>query len=310
MAPPSTLPKIAVLLASLNGVRWLPDQIRSILDQKGVDVQIFVSDDGSSDGSLEWLQLLTQDHHKVKLLPRRQEPSGVGSNFFYLFESAKWQDFDAVALADQDDIWFDSKLERHFHLMQEQQAVGVSGNVIALWPGGRTTLLQKSDPQTEFDYLFESSGPGCSFLLRPSFLKEFCSKVLTAVSSARSFEFHDWLWYAAARSLQLKWVIDDAPCMFYRQHSHNHIGANIGFFPALKRIRLVANKSYRSRVIELIDICKKISGDSTASQRQLLRLLKHQSFWARFPRAQQAQFFRRNRRDQIALRFFFLLGWW
>ena len=44
-------PRIAVLLASMNGARWLPDQIRSILDQKGVDVQIFVSDDGSSDGS-------------------------------------------------------------------------------------------------------------------------------------------------------------------------------------------------------------------------------------------------------------------
>ena len=306
----SALPKVAVLLASLNGVRWLPDQIRSILDQKGVDVRIFVSDDGSTDGSLEWLELLTQDHNKVKLLPRRDEPSGVGSNFFYLFESSNWESFDAVALADQDDIWFDSKLERHYQLMQEQQAVGVSGNVLALWPGGRTTLVQKSDPQTDFDYLFESSGPGCSFLLRPSFLTTFCNDVLSSIPEAKSFEFHDWLLYAAARSLQLKWVIDEAPCMFYRQHEHNHIGANIGLFPALKRMRMVANKGYRSRVIELIDICKRISGDSVASHRQLRMLLRRQSFSSRLSRARQAHFFRRNRRDQLALRFFFLLGWW
>ena len=303
-------PRIAVLLASMNGVRWLPDQIRSILDQKGVEVQIFVSDDGSTDGSLEWLQLLTQDHHRVKLLPRREEPSGVGSNFFYLMEHAPWQGFDAVALADQDDIWFDTKLERHFGLMQSEQAVGVSGNVLALWPGGKTTLVRKNDPQTDFDYLFESSGPGCSFLLQTSFLQFFCSKVLAGVPGAREFEFHDWLLYAAARSLKHGWVIDEVPCMYYRQHDHNHIGANVGFFPALKRMRLVANKSYRSRVTDLIEICKGISGQSVVMHGSVHRLLKRQGLWSRVLRARQASQFRRSRRDQLALRFFFLMGWW
>ena len=303
-------PRIAVLLASMNGARWLPDQIRSILDQKGVDVQIFVSDDGSSDGSFEWLQLLSQDHHRVRLLPRRQEPSGVGSNFFYIMETAPWQDFDAVALADQDDIWFDTKLERHLRLLQEQQSVGVSGNVLALWPGGRTTLVRKNDPQTQFDYLFESSGPGCSFLLQPSFLQFFCDKVLAAIPGARNFEYHDWLLYAAARSLKHTWVIDEVPCMYYRQHDHNHIGANVGVFPALKRMRLVANKSYRSRVTDLIEICKRLSGQSVARHRSIQRLLRREGLWSRVLRARQASQFRRNRRDQLALRFFFLLGWW
>jgi rhamnosyltransferase len=304
------VPRIAVLLASYNGVRWLPDQIRSILDQKGVETQIFVSDDGSHDGTQEWLQLLAEEHQRVCLLSCRNQPSGVGDNFYFLIENAPWQSFDAVALADQDDIWFESKLARHFGLMNETKSVGVSSDVLALWPSGRTSLVKKSDPQTRFDYFFESSGPGCSFLICPSFLTFIKDKVLKGIPKAKEFEFHDWLIYAIARSQNRPWYIDPVPSMYYRQHQNNHIGANIGIIPALKRIRLVANKSYRQKVQDLLSVLRQVQGGDKQAFSQVADLLSQDRFWSRFIRARLAKDFRRSRRDQLALRTFFILGWW
>jgi rhamnosyltransferase len=304
------LPKIAVLLASLNGGRWLPEQIRSILDQRDVQVEIFVSDDGSSDGSLEWLTLLSEEHHRVKLLPERSAKSGVGGNFFYLIENAPWQSFDAISLADQDDIWFPDKLSRHYAQLVETKSVGVSSNVIAQWPNGESRILRKSDPQTAFDYIFESAGPGCSFLLHPEFVAFIRDFALKKAPEAKDFEFHDWLIYAMARSQGLRWTIDPSPCMFYRQHEHNHLGANVGVFPALKRARVVANKLYRERVLSVIRVCALCAPSQEPALRQIEAALMKDGFGGRLSRASMAAKFRRSKRDQFALRAFFLLGWW
>lgn len=309
-SPETRLPTVAVLLASYNGVRWLPDQIRSILDQQGVEVQIFISDDGSTDGTREWLDLLASEHQRVILLPKRAHEHSVGSNFLHLIENAPLQGFDAVALSDQDDIWYANKLRRHFDILQERGAAGVSSNVVAVWPSGYSRLLVKSDAQTNLDFVFESAGPGCSFLLHPDFVYFVKRKALPAAPEAREFEHHDWLLYALARSQNLVWVIDDAPCMVYRQHQTNHIGANVGIFPALKRIRVVASKVYRARVLEIIKICKICSPQLADQLSSTESALLKTGIPARFARARMASGFRRRLRDQMALRFFFVLGWW
>ncbi len=48
--------KIAVLLASYNGVKYIKDQVDLILYQKEVEVTIFISDDLSTAGTLVYSQ--------------------------------------------------------------------------------------------------------------------------------------------------------------------------------------------------------------------------------------------------------------
>ena len=45
--------KVAVLMATFNGEKFVEEQIETILNQKGVSVKVFISDDGSSDKHLE-----------------------------------------------------------------------------------------------------------------------------------------------------------------------------------------------------------------------------------------------------------------
>ena len=55
------LPRIAVLLATYNGRRWLPEQLSSILAQQDVDVRVVALDDSSIDGTVDYLSLTDQD---------------------------------------------------------------------------------------------------------------------------------------------------------------------------------------------------------------------------------------------------------
>ena len=48
--------KVAILLSTYNGERYLREQIDSILNQKNVDVDLYVRDDGSHDRTIELLK--------------------------------------------------------------------------------------------------------------------------------------------------------------------------------------------------------------------------------------------------------------
>jgi rhamnosyltransferase len=51
--------KILVLLATYNGLPWLNSQIDSILNQDNLDISLFISDDDSTDGTLEFIKHLS-----------------------------------------------------------------------------------------------------------------------------------------------------------------------------------------------------------------------------------------------------------
>ena len=45
--------KVAILMSTYNGEKYLREQIDSILFQKGVEVTLYIRDDGSSDGTID-----------------------------------------------------------------------------------------------------------------------------------------------------------------------------------------------------------------------------------------------------------------
>ena len=48
--------KIAVILSTYNGEKYLKEQMDSLLSQEGVDITLFVRDDGSTDRTVEIIQ--------------------------------------------------------------------------------------------------------------------------------------------------------------------------------------------------------------------------------------------------------------
>lgn len=228
-------PKIAVLLAAYNGMQWIEEQVASILGQQSVDVTIHISVDLSDDGTEAWCKALEEVDSRVILLPPAGRFGGAARNFFRLIRDVDLHDYDAVSFADQDDIWESDKLLRATQAITSHGVDAYSSNVTAFWPDGKTILLDKSQPQVAWDFLFEAAGPGCTYVLSPALARSLRQQVIQDWEQLQQVSLHDWYCYAFARSHGFKWFIDSRPSMRYRQHESNQVGANTGLTSLFQR---------------------------------------------------------------------------
>lgn len=225
----TSLPSIAVCLAAFNGIGWLSEQLDSILIQTGVTVTVFISVDRSSDGTEEWIDQVTKSNSNIVVLPHGEQFGGAARNFFRLMCSVDLSLFDYVSFADQDDIWLPDKLLRAHEMLSSTEADAYSSNVTAFWPDRRQVLIEKSQPQQRWDFLFEAAGPGCTYVMRKELALAFQALLKTRWSESQQVGLHDWFVYAFARAHGYRWVIDDFAGMLYRQHENNQVGVNKGW---------------------------------------------------------------------------------
>lgn len=233
------LPSILVCLAAYNGMRWLPEQLASILGQEGVCVTVLVSVDRSSDGTEAWIDDFARREPRLVVLPHGEIFGGACRNFLRLLRDADLAHVDYVSLADQDDIWLPDKLLRAHSVLVADAAQAYSSNVLAFWPDGRTAPITKSHAQVNWDFLFEAAGPGCTYVLKRPLALELQQHLKQNWDACQQVGLHDWFFYAYARSHGYRWVIDDWCGMRYRQHGGNQVGANQGWKAFRYRVRRV-----------------------------------------------------------------------
>jgi rhamnosyltransferase len=231
--------KISILLAAHNGERFIKEQLESILKQTFKPSKILINIDLSNDRTLSIVQECANKNPDIKIINTKRRFGSAAGNFINLVIDADLSDVDYIALADQDDLWKEDKLEKAIHKL-EQGYDCYSSNVEAFWEDGRKKVLVKNQPQREFDHLFESAGPGCTFVLTKRLalsLQEF----LKGGQFDQLDNYHDWLIYAYARSNGFKWYIDSHQGVEYRQHNANVFGANVGIRAFISRIHRVLN---------------------------------------------------------------------
>jgi rhamnosyltransferase len=241
--PINKLPKVAVLLAAYNGSRWINEQIESILAQKNVEIYLFVSVDLSSDSTLSIVKGLARKFQRILIYEQKKRLGGAALNFYYLFGIVNVENFDYIALSDQDDIWTSGKIFRAIKLLRAFQKDGYSSNVFAFWPNGRIIKIIKSQLQKRWDFLFESAGPGCTFVVCKHLAVDIRSSIINNQLNINKILLHDWFIYAFSRGNGYEWIIDKKATMFYRQHNHNEIGVNMGFKAKLFRAIRILNGS-------------------------------------------------------------------
>lgn len=291
--------KIAVLIATHNGERWLNDQLQSIINQLAVETVIYVSDDMSSDATLEIVQQAFQAHQNISLLSGRQHFGSAAQNFFRLIRDVDFTACSYIAFSDQDDRWLPEKLAIALEKIQRQNIDGYSSNVTAFWPDGKTQLIHKAQSQTKYDYMFESAGPGCTFLISQKLalsLQELLRKKQTELSN---IALHDWFMYAFARSRGYQWYIDPTPTLLYRQHAENVIGANTGIKAFIARLSKLKQGWYLKQILL---IAKSLGYEHASIIKKIMRL----NVWDRCYLAIFSYQYRRRSRDRFAFAFFIL----
>ena len=94
-------------MATYNGINYIKEQVDSIVPQLIPGDEFLISDDGSTDGTWEYLLQLESEHKAVRIM--KGPCKGANANFFNLFSNAV---NDIIFISDQDDIWFPNKIDK------------------------------------------------------------------------------------------------------------------------------------------------------------------------------------------------------
>lgn len=95
---------ISVCMASYNGGKYIREQIDSILEQLDELDELIISDDGSSDSTIEIIN--SYSDKRIKLYKNINNHGCI-----YNFENAlQYAKGDYIFLADQDDVWCNNKV--------------------------------------------------------------------------------------------------------------------------------------------------------------------------------------------------------
>ena len=229
--------KTTIMLAAYNGEHYIQEQLQTILEQTFKPCKIFINIDLSDDNTISVVEEYAKRNPEIHILNTCKRFGSAAANFINLIIDADLSDVDYIALADQDDIWKKDKLEKAIQKLQ-QGYDGYSSNVEAFWDDNKRKVLVKNQPQKDFDHLFESAGPGCTFVMT----KKLAQKLQQFLQNGHFDQidnYHDWLIYAFARSHGFKWYVDSYPGVEYRQHATNVFGANIGTKAFISRVNRV-----------------------------------------------------------------------
>ena len=297
--------KIAILCTTKNGDPWIAEQVESMLCQSGLVVDIFFRDDQSTDGTADWLKAKSQIDRRVHILSTSGKFGSAAMNFFRLFRDVNFDNFDYVALADQDDIWTLDKLLRAVTCLQKEGCEGYSSDLIAFDNKRRRSwYLKKSSVQQQFDYLFKGASAGCTYVLTQKAAQLVKARLVTNQEYCHSKLSHDWLIYAICRAHGLAWFQDTEARIFYRQHGGNQYGALPGASGIIERAKKVQSGWYRDHVIELKNFLLGTSG----GERAVFLAIERYGYKDRIWLVRNAYKFRRTYRDILLLRIAIILG--
>jgi rhamnosyltransferase len=243
-------------MATFDGARWIDEQLDSILNQRRVDVQTVIRDDGSSDSTAANVERIAINDNRITLSVADAPSGSAAQNFFALIRENEATGFDFVALSDQDDVWDTDKLQRSAAALRLSGGCAASSSVVAVWPDGRSRLLIQNPSQTKTDFLFEGAGQGCTFLLTSAFYRQLRSFVIEHPSLTRDIHYHDWSIYALARTWRLVWTFIPDATLRYRQHTANDTGARSSIGGAAMRFRRIRSGWYREQLMGIARVCR------------------------------------------------------
>lgn len=98
---------VSVVMATYNGGKYVNAQIESILSQLSESDELIISDDGSTDGTLDIINHYAKINKNVVVYEGPHK--GYIENFQFLLSKTKK---DLVMISDQDDIWKCDKIKK------------------------------------------------------------------------------------------------------------------------------------------------------------------------------------------------------
>ena len=210
-----------VLLATLNGARFLQEQIDSLARQTVDTLHVLASDDGSQDGTLDILRAAqagwTKGRFEIIGGPRR----GFAGNFRHLIEQTDGTG-DFFAFCDQDDVWMPDKLADATEFCTAPGVRVFASRTILIDAGGAVIGLSPLPrrPASFGNAILQSIAGGNTMVMNRA-----AHALLKLTSHHIGTLAHDRWLYLIATGSGGRFHYSPRPTVMYRQHENNTLGA-------------------------------------------------------------------------------------
>jgi glycosyltransferase involved in cell wall biosynthesis len=246
--------KVAILLCTYHGDRYLAEQLDSFAAQTHRDWFVWASDDGSTDETRAILHRYGKHWGSARLSIQDGPRTGFAANFLSLSCHPAIR-ADYYAYSDQDDIWEAHKLERAIDFLRALPA-----DVPALYCA-RTRLVDAQNRELGYSPLF-TRPPGFSNALTQNIgggntmvYNDAAANLLREAGANLPVVSHDWWAYLVVSGCGGTILYDPQPSLRYRQHGANLIGMDTGWHTRWMRIRRLwqgRTRGWNSRNIEAL----------------------------------------------------------
>ena len=217
--------RLAILLATYNGEKYLEEQLDSLLAQTNKEWTTYIHDDGSTDKTEliidRYCELYPEQFKKITGGPT----GGAKNNFYYLLREIEAPSY---MFCDQDDVWLQNKIEKSINLLDKKSVlpemvftdltlVDSSLNVISssMWNyyGFRFNKLQAKD------LIVRNLITGCTMVINHK-LRDMMIKS----NNQKDIAMHDkWAGLIATEFGKIHRIEEST--ILYRQHESNAVGA-------------------------------------------------------------------------------------
>jgi len=220
--------KISIALCTYNGSKYLPDQLKSYLDQSRLPDELVVCDDRSSDDTLQILENFKQQVTFPVHIYINEVNLGSTKNFEKAITLCTG---DIIIFSDQDDVWLPAKIEKFEKIFHDHPNVGfVSSDLVNVDQNLSdlgTTMFSLLGLSDKLKQAFHSN-KGFDILIRKNFFtgasSAFRKSLLEKVVPISKQWVHDG-WISIIISVYSGIYIIDEPLTLYRQHASNQIGS-------------------------------------------------------------------------------------
>lgn len=222
--------KIALLLATYNGERYLAQQIDSLLNQTYDDFVIYISDDCSKDSTIVVInEYVKKNPEKIILLHNREHFGNARDNFFNLLKSV---DADCYLFCDQDDFWLPNKVEKLVALYNEHKS-----DLIPVLIHSDLKVVDENLQELSASFfesmalvkttnwkniIVQNNVTGCTMLIN-RVLADYYKKNYSIINNDNIL-MHDYFFAEIAALCGETYFIDES-LILYRQHGNNSVGA-------------------------------------------------------------------------------------
>lgn len=225
-------------MTSYNGKQYIQKQIETILVNLSEEDELIISDDGSSDGTIELITSFMEKDQRIRLIAGPKQ--GVIANFENAILAARG---DYIYLADQDDLWEPNKVATVQACFQEQNCMVVVHDA---------DIVNELDEVTEGSfYARRSSGPGVvKNIVKNTYIgccMAFRREILRGVLPIpKNIEMHDQ-WIGIIGDIMGDAFFSKQVLFHYRRHGSNV--SSFDHYPVPKMIR--------NRVVFVIELIKR-----------------------------------------------------